>query len=81
MGQARNTADAAAAEVFANSTVDEVRTVFVSTFVQVGRFTDSEARDMRRWATAAMVAQVGVEATVDFVVSCGPEAVAEFVTA
>lgn len=73
MSQARTAADAVAAEVFSNATVDEVRTAFVATFVQVGRFTDSEARDMRRWAVAAMVAQVGVEATAEFVASCGAD--------
>lgn len=37
-----------AAEVFRNATTDQVQTVYVSTFVQVGRFTAREACDMRR---------------------------------
>ena len=66
MNHAAANADAAA--IFARAaSVDDIRTVFVSTFVQVGRFTRREAADIRRWAVAAMVEREGEQATADWI--------------
>jgi hypothetical protein len=65
-----STAQTAAHTVFADYSDDEVRTAYVSTFVQVGRFTAREARDVRRWAVAEVAAREGEQAASDFVEAC-----------
>ena len=59
-----------ARNVFADYSNADVRTAYVSTFVQVGRFTSREARAVRRWAVAEVAAREGDQAAADFVEAC-----------
>lgn len=61
----------AAAAVFAGQSTHDVKTVFVSTFVQVGRFTDSEGATVRAWAFRELTAREGFAAARDFAQECG----------
>jgi hypothetical protein len=77
MTAAQKAADETAAAVFADASVQDVQTVYVSTFTQADRFGDDAPR-MRLWAVKALASKVGPQATAEFVVSCGPEAVADY---
>lgn len=60
--------DTTASAIFSAASTFEIKTAYVSTFVQVGRFTDREARDIRRWAVQEIAAREGEQAAVDWVV-------------
>ena len=77
---AHTAADEAAAAVFADASVEDVKTAYVTTFTQADRFGD-DAPQIRVWAVKALAAKIGAKATGEFVVSCGPEAIADYLTA
>lgn len=61
------TADRKAPEFFDGATIDDIKTAYVASVVQVSRFTATEAAHIQRWATLASIERIGVDATAEWI--------------
>jgi hypothetical protein len=67
----------AAAAAFAGATVEDCKTAYVKTFVQVGQYGAGVAQ-IRRWIVEAIAAKAGAPAAAEFVIECGDESIADY---